>query len=221
MLMEHRMERQRTYRGMHLPFVKIELPSVEDAPVEIKRFSAEQRKALEGQYFEIYDFTGIGTLMKEKRDRELKCLSLWDRWILDPDFDALPSIRSEVAIKPSSLFLPDSDKEALKGQITMVKEFAVELRKEVPGVKAIIGQDSDYRFLAFAYFFAEERYLFRPEDYYNGVRTKTPTGYSVVAPKDNFGALYGQFVNQWTRYEGCGRVQVAPIVVPASPKLQK
>jgi len=178
--------------------------------LEIKRFSAEQKEALEKQGFAIYGLTGQS--MKSLRDNGHK---FWSTWHKDyPDFEALGSMRSEVAINPSKLFLPKSNNKTLAQQEDMVEKFSQELGKKVPGVKAIIGQAPDYVELAFTHLDSTKEYLFGAKDNYDYARTKTPTSSSRVASVGHFLAADGLPVDDWRRGSGDDRVHAAPLVVP-------
>lgn len=153
-----------------------------ETPVEIKRFSQEQREALEKQGFVIYGLTGQS--IKTLRDNGHKFWSDWHKSL--PDFEALGSMHSEVAINPSKPFLPKSNNKTLAQQEDMVGKFSEELGKKVKGVKAIIGQAPDYVELVFAHLDSTKEYLFGAKDNYDYARTKTPTGGSHVAYVGSF-----------------------------------
>lgn len=190
----------------------VEKPVVKtpEAQVEIKRFSQEAREALENQGFVIYGLTGQS--IKTLRDSGHKFWSTRHKEL--PDFEALDSMHSEVAINPNKLFLPGSNNKTLAQQEKMVEEFLQELRKKVPGVKAIIGQALDYIELAFAYLDATNEYLFGAKDNYGYARTKTPTSGSYVAYVGRFVVSGGLYVNDWGRDHGYDDVHAAPLVVP-------
>ncbi|MDO8620920.1 MAG: hypothetical protein Q7R31_01430 [Candidatus Levybacteria bacterium] len=190
----------------------IPLPSVAtpEKQLEIKRFSQEQREALEKQGFVSYGLTGQS--IKALRDSGHKFWSDWHKSL--PDFEALGSMHSEVAINPSKLFLPKSNNKTLAQQEEMVSKFSEELGKKVKGVKAIIGQAPDYVELAFAHLDATKEYLFGAKDNYDYARTKTPTGGSYVASVGRFIAADGLGVGSWDAGYGYGGVHAAPLVVP-------
>ncbi len=192
--------------------VEKQTPKTPEAPVEIKRFSAEQREALEKQGFVIYGLTGQS--IKTLRDAGRK---FWSTWHQDPqfaDFEALGSMHSEVAINPNKLFLPNSNNKTLKQQEDMVEKFSQKLGKKVQGVKAVIGQASDYEELAFAHLDATKDYLFGAKDNYDYARTKTSTSGSHVADVGDFRADSGLYVGRWYADVGDDLVHAAPLVVP-------
>ena len=204
--------------GLIEQFVDISLPSVEvrplpvtEAPVEIKRFSAEQREALEKQGFVIYGLSGQS--IKTLRDSGHKFWSTWHNSL--PDFEALGSMHSEVAINPNKPFLPESSNKILTQQEAMVEKFSQALEKKIPGVKAIIGQATDYAEFAFKHLDLTGNYLFGSKDNYNYARTKTPVGRSSVAIVGSFLADGGLGVNGWGADDGGDSVCAAPLVVPA------
>lgn len=196
--------------GLIDQFGDIPLPPPE-APVEVKKFSIEQREALKKEGYLIYVLTGQS--IKTLRDSGRRFWSTWNKQF--PDLEALGSMQSEVAIDPDRLFLPGSNNKTLKQQEDMVEEFSQELGKKVPGVKAIIGQVPDYVELAFRHLDATKNYLFGTKYNYDYTRTKTPTGGSHVAEVGSFSADYGLDVDYWYADLGSRYVRAAPLVVPA------
>ena len=183
----------------------------ERVPAEIKRFSAEQREALGKQGFVIYGLTGQS--IKSLRDSGHKFRSDWHKSL--PDFEALGSMHSEVAINPNRPFLPKSYNKTFTEQEDMIDKFSEELEKRVKGVKAIIGQASDYVELTFAHLDSTKEYLFGTKDNYDYARTKTPTSGSFVARVGNFDVDNGLYVSRWLADDGIDSVHAAPLVVPA------
>lgn len=159
----------------------------------------------------IYGLTGQS--IKTLRDAGRKFWSTWHNSL--PDFEALGSMHSEVAINPNKLFLPKSNNKTLAQQEEMVGKFSEELGKKVRGVAAIIGQAPDYVELAFAHLDVKKEYLFGAKDNYNYARTKTPTGSSGVADVGDFSADVGLDVRDWVAGSGGDGVHAAPLVVPA------
>lgn len=201
------------YGDEPLPFVApVEQPSLKSAetPVEIKRFSKEAREVLEKQGYVIYGLTGQS--LKTLRDSGRKFWSTWHKEL--PDFEALGSMHSEVAINPNNPFLPKSNNKILAQQEEMVEKFSQELGKKVPGIKAIIGQAPDYEELAFVHLDATREYLFGAKDNYDYARTKTPTSHSHVASVGHFLADHGLRVSHWRDAFGHDHVPAAPLVVP-------
>jgi len=203
--------------GLIQQFGDIDLPSIEgrplpvtEAPVEIKRFSPEQREALEKEGYLVYGLTGQS--IKALRDSGRKFWSTWHEKF--PDFEALVSMQSEVAINPDKLFLPRSNNKTLKQQEDMVGKFSQELGKKVPGVKAIIGDAPDYVELAFQHLDAAKDYLFGVKYNCDFARTKTPVRGSGVACVGYSGADDGLYVSYWNADIGGGDVHAAPLVVP-------
>ncbi len=195
-------------RGSDISLSSIATP---ETPVEIKRFSQEQKEALEKQGFVIYGLTGQS--IKTLRDSGHKFWSDWHKSL--PDFEALGSMHSEVAINPNKLFLPKSNNKTLAQQEEMVEKFSQELGKKVQRVKAIIGQAPDYVELAFQQLDATKDYLFGAKYNYDYARTKTPTSCSDVADVGGFCADRGLHVSHWEHAFGYGLVHAAPLVVPA------
>lgn len=206
-------------RGRDIPLPSAAIPvdasqtaqvQKETVPVEIKRFSEEQREALEKQGFVIYALTGQSIKTLREAGRKF-CLTWRNK---HPDFEALGSMQSEVAINPSKLFLPKSNNKALAQQENMAEKFSQELGKTVKGVKAIIGQAPDYLELAFAHLDSTKEYLFGAKDKYDYVRTKTPTSSSYVAVVHLFDADSGLDVSYWFRDNGLVNLYAASLVVP-------
>lgn len=181
-----------------------------EAPVEIKRFSQEAREALEKQGFVIYGLTGQS--IRSLRDSGHKFLSTWYKGL--PDFEALGSMHSEVAINPNKPFLPKSNNKTLTQQEEMVGKFSEELGKKIKGVKAIIGQAPDYVELAFVHQDSTKEYLFGAKNNYHYARTKTPTSSSNVVHVGYFNAGHGLGVRDWDRDFGRDVMHAAPLVVP-------
>ena len=160
---------------------------VPEVPVEIKRFSQEQRELLERENYLIYGLKkrSVKALKDEGRDFRLT----WHKEL--PLDKTLNSIHSEVAINLSKPFLVKVDYYRTSvQQEEMVEKFSQELGQRVPGVKAIIGQIPDYLDLAFVlldatgqfdpaktYLFGAKNYFYRvmssltPLDYISGMAT--------------------------------------------------
>lgn len=180
-----------------------------ESPVETKRFSVEQREALEKQGFVIYGLTEQS--IKTLRNSGYKFWSTWHKDL--PDFEALGSMQSEVAINPNELFLPKSNNKTLRQQEEMVEKFSQELGEKIKGVKAIIGQAPDYVEFAFQHSDATGVYFFGGKYDYNYARTRTPTVGSRVARVGDFDDG-GLVVSSWNAGDGSRYTHVAPLVVP-------
>lgn len=177
---------------------------------ETKRFSPEVRKALEKEGHLIYTLTGQS--IKSLREVGRKFSSTWHKDY--PDFEALTSRLSEVAINPNQLFLPDSNWKTLPEQEAIVAEFFHRLNQNVKEVEAIIGEAPDYVELAFVHLDATGEYLFGKKYNFDYARTKTRTGGPRVAYV-GFCPDSGLLVSRWHRDFGYGHVWAAPLVVPA------
>ena len=191
-------------------FGDVPLPTVE-VRGETKRFSPEVRKALEKEGYLIYTLTGQS--IKSLREAGRKFSSTWHKGY--PDFEALTSRLSEVAIDPNKLFLPDSNNKTLVEQEKMVEEFSQKLSKKVEGVEAIIGEAPDYVELAFVHLDATGEYLFGKKYNFDYARTKTQAGGPCVVRVGYFRPDYGLYVSFWDRVHGYGNVWAASLVVPA------
>lgn len=193
----------RLARKLHAP---------EYLPLGIERFSEGQREALRKQGLTFfYEFKGksIGTL----RDIEgCRFGTTWHKAF--PYLEALPSMRSEVAINPNKLFLPNSNNKGLDQEEEMVKEYSWELERKVQGVRAIIGQVSDYAELAIAYQKSTGGSLFGKKADFVFARTKTPTRDSNVADIRDYGEGYGLSIDDSNRHWGHSNMFAVPLVVP-------
>lgn len=197
-------------RGKDLP-----QPTKEGQP-EIKRFTSEAREALEKQGYIVYSLTekSIKTIIELGRP-------IRSSWHKDyPDFEAHGSMRSEVAINPKALFLPESYDKTLPQQEAMVAEFSQVLEKKVPSVKALIGDAADYVELVFLHLDATRRsqskavYLFGERNYYNETITKTPVGDSSVARVGSFTTNEGLRIGYLDTGDGHPLVSAAPLIIP-------
>lgn len=177
---------------------------------EFATFSPEQRRGLERSGYVLHQLTGqsIATLRDAGN-------SFWNSWHKGKAFENEPSMRTEVAINPRALFLPNSDRKTLAKQLAMVSRFSEKIRKDIPGVTAKLGGVSDYAELAFAHERVSGVRLFGRDYDYHFTRTTTSAGGSVVA-------LVGRFyddglgVSDWRRDRGLRGVWAAPLVVPES-----
>ena len=203
------------YGEVALPNPVADLPQTqlgqkEVTPIEVRRFTDEARAALEKEGYVVDTLTSqsIATLHS-------KGMPFWSTWHKDyPQFEALTSMSSEVAIHPKKLFLPKSNNKTLTQQEQLINKFSQELSKKVPGVDAIMGGMADYADLAFAHLEATGDRLFGEKYDYNYARTNTPTVGGLVADVGNFNPSDGLFVNNWYRGYGHSNVFAAPLVVP-------
>ena len=180
-----------------------------EVPVVTSRFKDEQREFLKKEGYVFYDLTGQSMSSLKAVGREIYS---------DKPFEHISSMRSEVAINPSKLFLPKSNGKNLKKQEEMVYKFSQELGKKVKGVKAIIGQVPDYTELAFKYFDATGDRLFghdSPLKYW--ATTKTSINGDLFAVVGFSAPHLGgpEFaVGSWESRHGFDIGAVAPLVVP-------
>ncbi len=191
----------------------ITLPQVvvkETTPVEVRRFSQEAREALEKQGFVVRELTGQSIASEREAGRKF-----WSTWHRDyPQFEALSSMQSEVAINPAKLFLPRSNNKTLRQQEDLIARFSTDLGTKVQGVEAVMGEAADYVDLAFAHLDVTGDRLFGENYGYNYARTKTPTVDSNVASVGGFHPVDGLDVRYWSRGYGRDDVFAAPLVVP-------
>jgi hypothetical protein len=192
-------------RGKDVPLPK------EATPVEVRRFSQEAKGALEKEGYKIHTLTGQSIASLHEAGRKF-----WTTWHKDnPQFEALTSMQSEVAVNPSQLFLPKSNNKTLTQQEEMISKFSQKLGKKIPGVEAIMGGVPDYVDLAFTHLDATGERLFHGENYdYDYARSNTPTAAGQVARVGYFNSVDGLHVSDWRSDRGHARVFAAPLVVP-------
>ena len=204
-------------------FGDIELPSNNDhveipTPVEISRFSDEAKTALGKRGFVVHELTGQSIKSLRESGRQF-----WADWHKQyPDFEALTSRTSEVAINPDpkKFFINKSNNKTLEKQIKMIEKFSENLtkgRNRIPDVEAILGEAPDYVELAFRHLDVTRDYLFGEKHGYNYARTKTSVE-SHVANVGRFLPTYGLSVHIWLPDNGRDRVFAAPLVVPAGTR---
>lgn len=182
----------------------------ETIPVEIRRFTDEAKEALAKEGFVIRELTGQSIASERAAGRKF-----WSTWHRDyPQFEALTSMQSEVAIKPGKLFIPRSNNKTLAQQEEMIGGFSQRLGETVPGVDAIMGEAPDYVDLVFTHLGATGEYLFGEKDGYNYARTKTPTVGTHVANVGLASPGNGLDVDYRLRGYGYSYVYAAPLVVP-------
>jgi hypothetical protein len=198
----------------HFNIPAAQLTTKETTPVEARRFSDEARAALESakEGYRIVTLTGQSIACLRAGDRKF-----WSDWHNKyPEFEALISMQSEVAIKPDQLFIPESNNKTLAQQEEMINKFSQELGKRIPGVDAIMGSAPDYSDLAFAYLDKHGEYLFGKKYGYSYARTNTPTVGTHVALVGHFDRAHGLHVAYWYRDRGSGNMLAAPLVVPGA-----
>lgn len=182
----------------------------EVTPIEVRKFTDEAREALAKEGYVIDGLTGQSIASLRLAGRKF-----WTTWHQEhPQFEALASMQSEVAINPGKLWLPKSNNKTLAQQEQMINKFSEDLSKKIPGVEAIMGGMADYTDLAFAHLDQTGDYLFGEKNGYDYVRTNTPTVGTLVAIVGDFSPSDGLGVGHWDRGRGNGPVFAAPLVVP-------
>ncbi len=186
------------------------LVEILEMPVEVKKFSDEQKEDLKKQAYLFYPLgLSIKTLKYSNRKFMLNCHRD------SVACEVLCSMHSEVAIRPDSLFLPNSNRKSLKQEEEMVEEFSVKLSQKTPGVKAVMGNEADYIELAFRHLYATGIRLFGEAYGYNYARAKNPYNKSGVANVGDFGVDMGLHINDWFAGRGNEYTYAVPLVVPA------
>lgn len=182
-----------------------------DIPLGESAFTPEQSMALERKGYVIYPLTGQS--IASLRDAGY---SFWSTWHKGESFETLASLRTEVAINPSRLYLPESNGKTLNEQLAMVTDLGKKIGGEVAGTTAILGSVADYAELAFAHLDQKGQRLFGRDFNYDYTRTTTPTSESNVAIVGFFNDVDGLLVLSLHRGDGLSNVWAAPLVVPAS-----
>ena len=192
--------------------IPLPVSPVEAPKIEVVRFSPEAKKALESKGYKVYELTGqsIASLREQGHP-------FWSTWHNKdyPEFEALTSRHSEVAINPKKLFIPRSNNKTLEQQLEAVKRYSDGLG--IQGVEAILGEVPDYTELAFAHFDKTGERLFGERYDYRYTRTKTRLA-SSVAHVSGFGVGDGLSVSNWGADDRGDFLRAAPLVVPTGTK---
>lgn len=130
--------------------------------LRIKRFSSEQKELLRRKEFLIYTLTGVSVDDLGKSGRRL-----WiPKYLSFPETTSttVPSQQSEVAVNPDRLYMTVFSSNPAK-QKEKIRRYSEDLRikagKEgIVGLKAVIGNPSDYAELACKYLDDRRDYLF-------------------------------------------------------------
>lgn len=146
---------------------------IPERSIEIKRFSSKDRESLKRKNFIIHTLSGQS--LKDLMEAGRKFAATWFQH--KPEyklqFENLISRPSQVAINPESLFLPQSNYKNFREQEEMMADFNKELSQKIKGIKAVIGEVTDYAELAFVHLDVTGEYLFGKKHNYDLVRTKT------------------------------------------------
>ncbi|HJX59613.1 hypothetical protein A2V61_02675 [Candidatus Woesebacteria bacterium RBG_19FT_COMBO_47_8] len=197
----------------------IETPKTVEAPIEIDRFSPEQREILERKGYVIYPLTGQS--IKSLRDAGW---SFNSSWFKGTPLDGSISMRSEVAINPKKPFLPESNMKTLAKQLELVNALNKKIQGQIHGTTAVLGSVADYAELIF-FHFDHNGYLRTGTEFnFFYTRTSTLVGKTRVAivGKYHGGFGYGSglelaYQDKVKRYSD---LRVAPLVVPVSATIK-
>jgi hypothetical protein len=169
-------------------------------PAEILRFTQEAREALERKGYVIYGLKGESIQSLKEAGRPIcqtwenrvppNLSKVYKHRLSYPEFDEMPSMRSEVGINPTELYLSTNKREALKEQEARVKEFSRKLSRIIPGTAAIIGQAPDYIELGFQHLDATGQLLFGEDFNDTFATTKTSVG---TYDNDEYVAVVGNY----------------------------
>ena len=184
----------------------------EVVPVEVRRFSDEARDALINAGYIIYALSGQSVRNHYEQGRKFS--STWHRYDQYEAFENKASMISEVAIKPRTPFIPDSNNKTQKQQEDLIIKFSNDLSVEIKGVEAIMGEAPDYVELAFAHLDSTGDRLFGENYDYNCARTKTLTSSSSGVLVGDFRDDYGLDIDTWFPDEGDTDIFAYPLIVP-------
>lgn len=177
---------------------------------EVIRFSAEARNWLEREGYFIYALEG-------KSIRELRQSGLIQQspYLEHPDFQQQQNWRTpatEVAIRWA--WLDGSWYKTLPEQERMVADFSRKLSKKVKGVKAIIGQASQYTEVALLHFKATGKRIFGWDQDYSFTRTLTSAPNGEMGFVGFFSEESGLLVGFWPPNDRTDEIRICPLVVP-------
>jgi len=181
----------------------------ENQPPEISMFSPQAKEALIQDGYEVL-------ILSAKTIRGLRREGRIFRTSWHEDYDELetePSLFTEVAVNPSTLFMPGSNNKSLAEQESMVREFSTDLSGKYNGVKAEIGGVCDYSELAFQ--FSEKI----SEDFFRGnswarTHTQTPRAGATVAVVGRFTSDENLRIRNWPDNKGESHIFVYPLILP-------
>jgi hypothetical protein len=169
-------------------------------------FSEEASKKLQKRGNLIFELRGhcLKTLREDGHE--------FSRWHKNkPEIEEEPSLISEVSINPQMLFLPDSDRKTMDQQDEMLRAYSEELSRDIPGVKAVWGQVSDFAELATLH-----TDMFGVEHNFASVRTATKAEEKPyvlkIGHKDPLRGLQIQLSNPSER---CNDIYAPVLIVPS------
>lgn len=191
----------------------VNYPDREEDPVLIKKFSPEAAWGLERDGYWIGELTG-------------KSINFWraagkpfhSTWHQDhPGFEATTSRKSQVAINPRQLFLPESYGMALDEIERLVEKRNLQLQKRIEGVEMIVGEAPDYVELAFTYSDDDPETRLFGRKYGHGItRTRTVLeDYDAQIFVGDYNEKQGLFIGQCIMtYCSHPDMAVFPLIVP-------
>lgn len=200
-----------------------------EAQGEIKRFSQEAIIGLHAEGYHIYTLTGKS--IKDFRASKETFFSAWQTPEHHHEEENLASRRTDVAVDPEYLFLPETLNKSPYEQERLIDVFSQKLGKRIRGTKAILGSLPDYAELIFLHLKKTGRTLvpfdlvFPLQEHYLHcdpcIRTETELvgfGMALVGVSDGRLAIYydwelpslGRHHPSYVYYSVCA----APLVVP-------
>ena len=205
-----------------------EQPSVPEVRPETKKFSPESREALENKGYVIYELQGksLDDLQKETGEPFVEQTQLQE-WVggeegwthratLGPFWNKTPDTALEVAIIPIGFFLPESNDKGIRLQREMLEKFSQEVGKEIGGVKAVMGEASEYAELILQHRAKTGKTLIPKPPDLHVIATRTPLsdGNDLVEIAEFDGRLRCFDYPEFLQNGGKGQTWIAPLVVP-------
>jgi hypothetical protein len=205
-LRKKREENPKERKGFSYSLHGKEIPSDESV------FTSEQRQKLHDKGYVICALTGQSL----KSLRETGPGYLPNSYVhRGHQYDTEESMHSEVAFHPTEFQLPESY-GTLDEQSSLVSNFSMDIQKEIPGVKAIIGRLPDYLELAVG-MIEQETDESVPRGFFRFYDTSTTTRVGIdrvmmVYMKQ----YYNPEVHMYDNILPRGEINVAPLIVPDS-----
>lgn len=171
-----------------------------------KRFSEEQRRALEERSFVVFDVGG-----KTLESLKHSGVYFWSEWHKGDILERLTTGASEVAVNTSTPFLRGSEGKTVTEQSIIASKYSDEISKGIPGVRAVIGSAVDYMAIEAKFKGLTGRSVFRTGSSNNYATTVNSfNGHQLFA-----GEFYdGSSVVSYRFGETYSDIKVMPLVVP-------
>ena len=190
---------------------------IETFGIKPKSFSLEVWQELKRKGYVIYLLEGksLEELRNESREPLLTNDQLEREDITSKLFWSEVTHPTQVAINPSQVFLPESEDKSFRYHQDMVTTFSEEISKDIKGVKAIIGEASNYVELALLHRVATGERLFKQCDDFFYTATKTLWDDSGKFLVEIGEYSEGLFCNRYTlSLQGNHDTYILPLIVP-------